>query len=798
MHQQIIDAAHQYLQAGLAALPARKAEKCPTVTWKRYQQQRPTAAEAEQWFTLDSTADAVCVVCGTSSRHVEMIDFDAAGEAFEPWLSAIPDALRNRLVIERTPSGGFHIVYRCAEPVGGNMKIAQRFAATPSNEPVVMFGKTIKPIRHGDGWGVVVTLIETRGEGGLFLCAPTPGYEMMFGSLDDLPILTEAERETLLQAAWNLNQYWPPVLGPAEPKRGAVPIDVGGVRPGDAYNRLGDVRGLLVRHGWTRVREQGDNEQWRRPGKERGISATLRLIDGVLLFYVFSSSAPPFEPGRAYAPFAVCALLDHGGDFRRAAVELAGQGFGAAPEDDGFDPLEMLVQGRKVGAPREVAVVAAIEPTEYTPPPTPPTDPGLAPVELLRVPGFVSQVVDFSLATAPYPNPAMAFAGALALLALLTGRKVRDSGDNRTNIYLLGLAHSAAGKDWPRKINTRILHQVGLADALGERFASGEGIQDALHQTPAMLFQTDEMDGMIQAINKSRDARHEAIMSTLLTMYSSANSVFPVRRRANALAGHNGRKKHDDDAVQVIDQPHLVLFGTAIPTHYYEALSERMLTNGFFARTIVLEAGPRGVGQEPGIVDVPPQAVSTARWWADYRPSAGNLSDECPQPATVPHTDEARRRIIEVRREAEHEYGQAEGRGDAVATTVWGRVSEQVRKLALLYACSENHEQPRISREAVNWASALTLHQVRRMLYMAATHVADSPFHAECLRVADRLRAAPGWVMAHQDLLKKTKLDAKSFAALMDTLIQQGDVEIVMEKTDGRPYRGYRLARDVS
>jgi hypothetical protein len=54
----------------------------------------------------------------------------------------------------------------------------------------------------------------------------------------------------------------------------------------------------------------------------------------------------------------------------------------------------------------------------------------------------------------------MAFAGALALQATLAGRKVRDPGDNRTNIYILGLAHSSAGKDRPRKINAEILHTI--------------------------------------------------------------------------------------------------------------------------------------------------------------------------------------------------------------------------------------------------------------------------------------------------------------------------------------------------
>ncbi len=143
-------------------------------------------------------------------------------------------------------------------------------------------------------------------------------------------------------------------------------------------------------------------------------------------------------------------------------------------------------------------ILAAVVPHDETPP-SAPADPGRMPAELLRMPGFVGEVMDYCLATAPYPNQAMAFAGALSLLAFLAGRKVRDPGDNRTNIYLLGLADSAAGKDWPRKINTGVIHEVGLANCLGERFASGEGIQDALFQTPSMLFQTDEIDGILQS-----------------------------------------------------------------------------------------------------------------------------------------------------------------------------------------------------------------------------------------------------------------------------------------------------------
>jgi hypothetical protein len=408
-------------------------------------------------------------------------------------------------------------------------------------------------------------------------------------------------------------------------------------------------------------------------------------------------------------------------------------------------------------------------------------DPGPLPGELLRIPGFVSEVIDHCLAIAPYPNVVMAFCGALALQAALAGRKVRDPGNNRTNLYLLGLAHSSAGKDQPRKLNAEILHAAGLSSYVGNRFASGEGVQDALFCEPCMLFQTDEIDGMLQSINKSRDARHESIMGTLLTLYSSANSVFPMRRKAGK------------ESPGAIDQPHLVIFGTAIPNHYYEALSERMLTNGFFARMIILECGKRSPGQEPSIQALPGRVLQTAKWWAEFRPSTGNLQEWHPVPRIIPHTDEAKRILIETRLEAEAEYARAEGDGDAVGTTVWGRVSEHARKLALIYSVSENHERPEIGRSAAEWARRFVIHQTRRMLFMAQAFVADNPFHAECLKFMQKLREAAGQELAHSVLLKRMKMDAKSFSALVTTLEQRGDIVNRIQSTSGRPSRFYRL-----
>ncbi|HEX42733.1 MAG TPA: hypothetical protein ENN81_11845, partial [Phycisphaerales bacterium] len=392
----ILEAALACRVAGLSVLPAHLAEKRPALSgWKPFQEHLPGKEQVCAWF---KEAEAICIVTGKVSGNLEMMDFDNGGELFDRWAGAVKEqspGLIDRLVIESSQSGGRHVAYRCRDAVCGNLKLAQRRLETPG-------GKQYVHRKDADGnQHVIQTLIETRGEGGLFLCAPSPGYKLLQGDFTHLPVLTPGERDVLLSAAWALNEYIPP---PEPIPTGCASL----ARPGDDYSARGDVRAVLVKHGWT-LAKPGENEYWRRPGKTNGWSATLKDR----IFYVFSSNAAPFEPNKAYSPFAVYAHLEHNGDFAAAARALRAEGYG------GDEPAVNLTG--------IVAVAEVAPPAEPTVP-----DPGQMPEDLLRVPGFVSEEMDYCLQTAPYPNTVMAFCGALALQAFLAGRKVRDPGDNRT------------------------------------------------------------------------------------------------------------------------------------------------------------------------------------------------------------------------------------------------------------------------------------------------------------------------------------------------------------------------------
>lgn len=304
-----------YLAAGLSCLPAAKARKHPAIgSWKNWQTRLPTEVEVRAWFS--NAHDAICVVAGSVSGNLECLDFDNGGELFAAWIEKVDTGLLAQLVIEQTPSGGYHVCYRCESPVEGCLKLA-------------------RGIRDGRQ----KTLIETRGEGGLFLCAPTEGYVLQQGDFAHLPTISPDARQALLDAARSLDEL-PAATSPTAPAGASVGLsgadsapaggkDAFDLAPGDDFNVRGDIHPLLEAAGWRFCGVKPDgNEQWTRPGKDprKGISATYR--DGS--FYVFSSNAAPFEPNVMYSPFAVYATLNHNGDYTAAAAALLSQGYGKA------------------------------------------------------------------------------------------------------------------------------------------------------------------------------------------------------------------------------------------------------------------------------------------------------------------------------------------------------------------------------------------------------------------------------------------------------------------------------------
>jgi hypothetical protein len=328
-----LEAALEALAAGLAVVPpAEDGTKRPVGNWKRYQAQPPTEAEIRTWYR--SGRSGVGLVCGAVSGGLELLEFEDEA-TYQQLVDAARELGLAELIervdggyCERTPGGGIHWLYRCQQ-VTGNAKLARR----PGPE-----GPQV--------------LIETRGEGGYVVIAPSNGavhptgrpYALLRGGLTTIATISADERASLMRLARSFDQ-----LPATTARAGASPAAVAGGRPGDDFNLRASWAEILEPHGWTLAYQRDDVGYWRKPGKRspRGHSATTDH-GGSGLLWVFST-ATAFEAERSYTKFAAYALLRHGGDYRAAAKDLAAQGYGDQRDRQTTaatrrDPLDELLE----------------------------------------------------------------------------------------------------------------------------------------------------------------------------------------------------------------------------------------------------------------------------------------------------------------------------------------------------------------------------------------------------------------------------------------------------------------------
>jgi len=330
---QIKQAGLIYVKSGLSVLPTDK-DKIPLLkSWKNRQCEIPSEESVRADFSKPGTC--IALVTGKISRNLEILDFDFFGELFDPWEELVEKespGLIERLVKQKTQNNGFHIAHRCPEiEIPGNAKLASDCIEVSGPGEHEFKGKKLKAIERNGKFYITPTYIETRGEGGYFLAYPSPGYRIKQNRFSQVPNISKQEREILIESAKALNKFMPEHRGGVKAVKDRSSNEL---TPGDDFDDRGNVESILQAHGWVntgrRATVNGDpGEHWRRPGKDRGQSAT--LINGKRL-YVFSTNATPFESDQIHTPFAIYATLEHSGDFSAAAKELSSQGYGSKPE----------------------------------------------------------------------------------------------------------------------------------------------------------------------------------------------------------------------------------------------------------------------------------------------------------------------------------------------------------------------------------------------------------------------------------------------------------------------------------
>ena len=294
------DIALSYHAAGLKVIPFSNGTDGKKMFPANYARFREAQTDADIRNLFAAPSDGICLLCTDNMEAIDIdVKHDAKGTIAESVFLAMEDFDMDGIgVLQKTKSGGYHIIYRCEAPEG-NQKLARRR-------------------------GEKEAMIETRGMGGLLFVAPTPGYEIERGDLLNIPTIEQHERDMLLHICRHFNEPEPVQY---ENHVSEKAKNLTGEKPWDAYDKATDILQLMEGYGWKVVSRNGDYIRLNRPGAKhsRGVDAT--VIPSSNLFYPFTSSEA-FDPNKAYGPSSVYAIQEHRGDFSAAAKALYKAGFG--------------------------------------------------------------------------------------------------------------------------------------------------------------------------------------------------------------------------------------------------------------------------------------------------------------------------------------------------------------------------------------------------------------------------------------------------------------------------------------
>lgn len=315
--------AKMYISKGYSVIPVN-AEKNPAIhTWTEYQKRLMSPEEIEKHF---SDCWGIALLMG-GAHNLTAIDVDLkyslVHDFFERYKKAIPPNIFEKFYTQSTRNKGAHFIFSCKK-IEHNQKLASRETTPEERHEVYMDnfqnlrtrGKALRIANNHKS----LVLIETRGEGGYVLIAPTDGYNSTGGKIGEL---TEEEYDELMQISREFNEYQDMHKNfKVEKYRNSD------VNPFEEFNERGDILSVLLENGWEEVYSPPTARSYRLKRAGNPSSKSSALLDKeTRVFNVFSTSTV-FDANKGYSPASTFVMLEADNDVQAAYEMLMTRGFG--------------------------------------------------------------------------------------------------------------------------------------------------------------------------------------------------------------------------------------------------------------------------------------------------------------------------------------------------------------------------------------------------------------------------------------------------------------------------------------
>lgn len=388
--------------------------------------------------------------------------------------------------------------------------------------------------------------------------------------------------------------------------------------------------------------------------------------------------------------------------------------------------------------------------------------------------GLVSETVEWICGTSVLEQPEMALLNTLAALGAIFGRRFASTTDIRTNLYCCCIGASASGKDHSRKMIDKLMTAAGLETFLsGEAIHSGSGLVTQLERKPSHLMMIDEFGMVLSSITGSKAQSYQIDISTkLLNLFTS-----------NDRAWRGGTYSDKKTQATVIHEPNLCIYGTTTLSTYLDALKKIAISSGMMNRFVVLP------GRENPVINFEDRSRHVPDYliekWRALAPSGiaainSNIIGKAPK---IVEWGTGSKQYFDGLLKRQVEYSREKNSGIEV---LFGRYREMTTKIAMIFAISNDIENPRISTEDFAHAENIIKASIFYVRELATDHMYENQHDKNLKDVLSIIRERRS--ITRSELLRACRaIQKRDMDAILSHLADEGSIDVERgESTGGR------------
>lgn len=404
---------------------------------------------------------------------------------------------------------------------------------------------------------------------------------------------------------------------------------------------------------------------------------------------------------------------------------------------------------------------------------------------LPRPQGAMGEIIDNILRNSWIKQENLAFSAALALMAVVTSRKVIFGGLS-PNLYLLNISPSGSGKDSPQKQIVKYLVEIGADFLIGSGdYVSDASLMNGLESRPVRLDILDEAGGILKTVTRGGADYNRKLADILCELYTTSNGKYLGRTTAEGQKGSCYR-------------PNVSILASTTPTGFSEAVSREAIEKGLLGRFLFfLGDGSAKAERLRTFPSLPESTKNCLRFWAGYRPEVNEEVEigGIEQMVTELGATEDAHNALDDLFQFFDEKRRDSSSSDPMLPII-SRGYQQAVKLMILHACSRvTNEVPVINTDDVAFGKATMLYFFDTVRDIVYNNIYEGQNDKELQKAFNMIRGEHEGMTKRQFSSRNRNIKPRRREELIRDLVEQELIIVEQVQRNGRTTTVYRAVK---